>query len=37
MVATVDEDPAVVLEVLKDGFADRDHRDDAAAMVLIVD
>jgi GAF domain-containing protein len=37
MVATVDEDPAVVLEVLTRGFADRDHRDDAAAMVLIVD
>jgi GAF domain-containing protein len=37
MVATVDDDPAVVLEVLERGFADHDQRDDAAAMVLIVD
>ncbi|HSJ72071.1 MAG TPA: SpoIIE family protein phosphatase [Acidimicrobiia bacterium] len=37
MVATVDSDPAVVLEVLEQGFADHDQRDDAAAMVLIVD
>lgn len=37
MVATVDSDPAVVLEVLERRFADHDHRDDAAAMVLIID
>jgi GAF domain-containing protein len=37
MVATVDDDPAVVLEALEHGFARRDQRDDAAAMVLIID
>ena len=37
MATTVGGDPTAVLEVLQRGFADSDGRDDAAAMVLIVD